>query len=493
MAGNVIIKKVNEVYLRIDCEPSIAFELRDHFTFEVPGAKFSPAYKSRMWDGKIRLFDIRTHTIYSGLLDKVLEFLTGENYAYTLDFRTSEAVDPSWLDQYVKDLQLPYSAYEHQMHAVLYALKNQRTLLVSPTASGKSMIIYTLARIFTDAGMKGLIIVPTVQLVSQLKKDFADYAVNISWDADEHVHEIYSGKEKITNKSITISTWQSIYKNDANFFKGYDFVIGDEAHSFKAKSLISIMTKLVNAKYRIGTTGTLDGMKTNELTLTGLFGPPEKVITTKQLMEKKQVAQFSIKCLCIKHPELYRKHLKNATYQEEIDYLVSSVERTKIICSIALATKGNTLVLYQLVDKHGKQIFDMLKEMNNYSGKQFFFISGATKLDDREDIRALVERQDNVVIVASVGTTSTGINMVNLRNIIFASPSKSRIRVLQSIGRALRKSDMKQEAKLYDIADDLSWKSHKNYTLKHFIERMKIYSSEHLEFKLHEINLKDNE
>jgi superfamily II DNA or RNA helicase len=324
-----------------------------------------------------------------------------------------------------------------------------------------------------------------VSLVSQLFSDFSDYG----FDSDTHIHRIFGGQDKETDKPITISTWQSLHKLPKKYFEPFETVVGDEAHLFKAKSLTDIMTNLVNAKYRIGTTGTLDGTKTNKLVLEGLFGSVHKVTTTKELMDQKHIADFSIKCLLLKHSDSICQAAKNFTYQQEIEYLILNEARNKFITNLSLSLKGNTLLLYQYVDKHGKILYDMISKKLDEQRK-VFFIYGKTDAEIREETRRIVENESNSIIVASYGTFSTGINIRNLHNIIFASPSKSRVRNLQSIGRGLRKSENKSSAVLFDIADDLSYKKHANYTLNHFSQRLKIYSEEKFKFQLYKIQLK---
>ena len=377
---------------------------------------------------------------------------------------------------------------EHQVAAYIHAMQNRRALILSPTASGKSLIIYLLFRqLWQYQNLKGLIIVPTTSLVEQLFSDFGDYN---NGSMEEHIHRIYQGKEKDTNKPLTISTWQSLYKMPKEYFEQFDYVMGDEAHNFKAQSLTSILTNCVNAKYRFGLTGTLDGTKTHKLVLEGLFGPVKKVISTKSLIEKGIVSNFEIKCLVLKHTEEESKAVKEMTYAEEIGYLISNQARNKFVKNLAVSLGKNTLVLYQMVDKHGKILYDMIRETEKIGNRKVFFVHGGTDTSDREDIRKIMEIEQDAIIVASFGTFSTGINIRNLHNIIFAMPTKSSIRTLQSIGRGLRKSDGKEIATLYDISDDLRVGKHMNYTLKHFVERTKIYNEEAFPFKIYKIGLK---
>jgi superfamily II DNA or RNA helicase len=329
-----------------------------------------------------------------------------------------------------------------------------------------------------------LILVPTTSLVSQLASDFADYG----FDSDTFVHRVYAGQDKGSTKPITISTWQSVYKLPKEFFSQFDVVIGDEAHLFKAKSLTSILTKLSGCRYRFGFTGTLDGTETHKLVLEGLFGAVRKVITTAELIEQKHLAAFKIKAIVLSYPDEARKMIARANdYQSEMDYLVRLDARNKFIRNLALSLEGNTLLLFQFVEKHGKELYAKIKE--EASDRKIFYVAGTVEGEEREEIRKIVENESNAIIVASFGTYSTGVNIKNLHNVIFGSPSKSRIRNLQSIGRGLRKSDTKTAATLYDIADDLSWKNKKNYTLLHFMERIKIYNEEKFQYKIYKVSL----
>ena len=477
------ISRYDEVHIKVRCEPGVAQELSEYFTFFVPGYKFMPAYKNKFWDGKIRLFNPLTCLIYTGLLPYIEKFCKERNYLldYIDDFSCEEFSLKEAKD-FVNKIKPTMQPRDYQLDAFVYAVRNRRALLLSPTASGKSFIIYLLTRYYNA---RTLIIVPTTSLVSQLASDFADYG----FESDRYVHRIFAGQDKQTDKPITISTWQSIYKLDKKYFEQFDVVIGDEAHLFKSASLASIMSRLHNCRYRFGFTGTLDGTQTHRLVLEGLFGVVKKVITTSELIEQKHLADFSIKAIVLKYPDEIKKMLKDASYQDEIDFIVRNDSRNKFIKNLALSLdNGNTLLLFQYVEKHGKVLYDMIK--NDAGDRKVFFVSGEIDGEEREQIRKIVESEKNAIIVASYGTFSTGVNIRNLHNIIFSSPSKSRIRNLQSIGRGLRKSETKTSSTLYDIADDLTWKSKKNHTLLHFIERINIYNEEKFVYKIYTVGLK---
>ena len=486
-SANVIISKANEVFLRINAEPHIQYELRDHFTFEVPNAKFMPQYRGRNWNGEIHLFDLRSKRIYVGLLDKLVQFC--ENHGYTYKFLDNEyygspfEVNEDISYEGVKDYMASicnHSPRKYQIQGVYDALKQNRKLLISPTASGKSLMIYSLVRYYVVKERKILLVVPTTSLVEQMYKDFFDYG----WNADSYCHRIYAGKEKEHDLPVTITTWQSVYKLPRSFFVDYDVVIGDEAHLFKSKSLISIMSKLECAKHRFGFTGTLDGTQTHKWVLEGLFGPSYKVTKTDELIKQGHLSQLDIQCLVLKHPPQ-----KFEVYNDEIEYLITHEQRNKFIKNLALDLKGNSLILYSRVEAHGSVLYDIINK-DKKDNQKVFFVHGGVDAESREQIREITENEKNAIIVASYGTFSTGINIRNLHNIIFASPSKSRIRNLQSIGRVLRKGANKVKAILYDIADDCTHNSRRNYTLNHFIERIKIYNEENFNYEIISIQLK---
>ncbi len=487
----LIIDKIDEVYLKIEADADIRRELGEYFTFEVPGFKFMPQFRNRVWDGKIRLFSYATGKIYTGLYHYIINWCNENNVQVVDGTKIKDTnVDDNKIEQFIKALKIPnIEVRDYQKEAFVHAVKKNRCLLLSPTASGKSLIIYlivifNLLRLKESKQNKILIVVPTTSLVEQLFKDFKDYGYN----SERNVHKIYQGHDKETSKRVIITTWQSIYNMPKKWFSDIGTVIGDEAHLFKAVSLTKIMTKLTKCKYRVGLTGTLDGTKTHKLVLEGLFGNVNKVVSTTELQEKGKLAALKIFCLVLQHGKTEREFLKDKTYQEEMDYLVSNTKRNKYIRNLVTGLQGNTLCLFQYVEKHGQTLKEMIEEKAD--DKKIFYVHGGIEAEEREKIRFITEKSDNAIIVASFGTFSTGINIRNLHNIVFASPSKSRIRNLQSIGRGLRLKDDNSEATLYDIADDISYKEKENYTLAHFRERINIYNEEDFDYEIHNIDLK---
>ena len=490
---DIVIKKKNNVYLTVQADPGVAQELTDHFSFDAPGAKFHPLFRNKVWDGKIRLFSMFTKELYVGLLSYLEHFAEVNNYKidYTEYVEQSDSVTLELIKEFVNGLNLYLpdnsSVREYQLDAVYRAIKDGRRLLLSPTGSGKSLILYCLIRWNEKFGRKQLLLVPTTSLVEQMYTDFQSYSQNNGWKASENCSRIYAGHSKENLLPITISTWQSVYDLPKKFFGGFDCVYGDEAHTFKAKSLTGIMHKLVNTPYRIGTTGTLDGAKTHRLVLEGLFGQVYKVTTTRDLMDNDQLAELKIFGIVLQYPDDVKKLNKDNKYPDEMDFLCGYEPRNKFIRNLALKQTGNSLVLFQFVEKHGSILFDMIQA--KVTDRKVFFVYGGTDTEQRENIRKITETENDAIIVASYGTFSTGINIRNLHNIIFASPTKSRIRNLQSVGRGLRKGDAKTHCNLYDIGDDLTWKARKNYTLHHMIERIKMYNEENFDYKLVKVDL----
>jgi len=485
------VRKLNHSIIHLECERSVGAELREFFSFYVPGYKFMPAYRNRMWDGKIRLYNQTTGQIPAGLFPQVLSF--AELREYELEIEETEygnpnegnKINPEFMMKFIDALKLPFKIRDYQFDAVCTGIQRKNAILLSPTGSGKSLIIYALMRyLISSFEQDVLVIVPTTSLVEQMHNDFKTYG----YDVEKYCHRIYSGKDKNTTKRIIISTWQSIYRFQPDWFSRFGAVFGDECHGFKSKSLTTIMNKCVEAEYRFGTTGTLDGALTHELVLQGLFGKVYRVTSTRELQDNDTLAKLNIRRIVLDYNDIIKKDFGKKTYQEEIEFIVTYQKRNTFIKNLTLDLKGNTLVLYNYVEKHGKPLYNMIKDDVEESRKTFF-VSGETAATDREAIRAIVEKQKNSITVASLGTFSTGINIRNLHNIVFASPSKSQIRVLQSIGRGLRKTDDGKDTTLYDIIDDISWKSRKNYGILHADERLRIYGREKFNHKTYRVNL----
>ena len=544
---DINIRYVNASYARIDCADSIRYELSDHYTFDIPGAQYMPGgrFNKRSrghWDGKIRLYSKRDSLLPRGLLEDIQQgFARSKNYTTSEDERSSEysrrrEVSGDSIRDFIEKLDIRgadgsrINCREDQLDAIEHGLRERRALILSPTASGKTLIGYVIFQylrnqsiqddvgdggqstrskhVRSSSGFRGLVLVPRIQLVNQLIDDWCQFSAALSVRNDpravirEDFHAIYGGMEGLDPNGdansgtqrprIVVSTWQSLFKLSPSVFDQFTVVLGDEAHEFKAKSLSHIMNSCVNAHDRIGLTGTLDGTNTHKLVLEGLFGPARKIISSRELMDKGHIAKLRpIKIMLLKHHDHDCKALKKKQegYEGEITHLISSDVRNKFVSRLALRLEGNTLVLFQRVETHGKLLYEMMRAME--PNRKVFFIHGGIDTDIRENVRQIVERETDAIIVASYGTFSTGINIRNLHNVVFASPSKSRIRNRQSIGRGLRIGDANSEAPLFAIADNLrpASKGSPNFTYNHLIERMKVYVEEKFPYKIYDIQL----
>jgi len=500
----VRVSKVNEAYIKVDCSPSVAYELSDYFSYDEPGARFMPQVRARLWDGKRRLFGLMSREMYSGLYLHLVQFCKERSYdieKVPTEYGLPLDIHPvriETLETFCKSLNLhydgkPISIYDHQLQGVFYGLKHRGKLLLSPTGSGKSLIIYVILRYLKAYNqMKGIdksqiLIVPRTSLVEQMYSDFQEYSYANKWPVADMCARIYSGLPKDPPSPIVITTWQSIYQQPKPFFDKYYTVIGDEAHTWKAKCLTSIMSKCTEAPYRIGLTGTLDGTEVNKLVLEGLFGSVYQVATTKELQDKGILAPLKIKIAVLKYSDEERKAIaKSKEYSDEIAFLLAHEKRNRFVRNLAVAQKSNTLVLFNQIEKHGDILYRMIKE-KVADGRNVYYIHGGVDVEEREAVRKIMAKETDAIVLASYGTYQLGINIPNLHNVVFGSPSKSRIRNLQSIGRGLRTTAGKAYCTLFDIADDLQWKNRVNHTLKHLLERIDIYNNEEFDYNLVEV------
>lgn len=502
MKPDISIHSLDSVHIKVYClEKHVAYELADFFSFEVPDSKFKKKYKSAAWDGKIRLYNVSTKKIYKGLLSYILWYANENDLTVEVDPKLNEYGFKISLDDVYKIAETinihaggtKIKPRDFQANAVHHVINNDRALIVSPTASGKSLIIYLLSRYFLarlPQDKKILIIVPTTSLVGQMYGDFNDYSTfdGKTWEASDNVHSIKAGINKYSEKRVFVSTWQSIYKMPKKYFEQFGAVFADEAHLAKATSISGIMEKLNHCEYRIGLTGTVGDKNApvNLLTLEGLFGKKFTTITTRELIDRGQAAKLDINLVKLNYPEVECKKIRGITYQEEIDYICKHKRRNAFICRLAGKLKGNSLFLFQKVE-HGEELYKTLVEM--YPNRKVYLWHGGINSDKRNTDRELIEKDNDSITVASYGTTSTGTSIKNLHHVVFASPYKSEIKVLQSIGRGLRISKTKNSVKLYDLIDNLRIGEHRNYALKHFLERVELYNQQKFDYEQHSINI----
>lgn len=488
--ADIKVHYVNQLHCKIECDKSIAYEIWEQIAFFVPGYKFSPKFKAGIWDGKIRLLNLRTGLMYKNLLPKVYAWAVDQGYTMALvekkAFKPLVEFDPAWLDRWAE-----YGTMEpmqHQRQYIAEALSRNQCLALSPTSSGKSYIIYMCVRYLLEHTEGNILVtVPSTSLVEQLYSDFEEYAVN--WSVEDNVQRLYGGKDKTMNKRVVISTWQSIYKNDASWFRPYTSYFCDEAHGADAKSISGIIDNLPHAAIRIGLTGTLDGTLIHELEMQGRFGSVVKKITTRELMDLGLVARLNIKCYRLKYTKEECEAVSKAKdYDKEIAYVLGHKGRNEFIVRRAFEEPGNTLILFNFIEKHGDILHKMLEERAAQEGKEVFYITGKMKTEERERIRKLMEEKSNVILLATYGVLSTGVSIKNLDHIVFAHPYKAKIKNLQSIGRGLRLRKGKTSATLTDIGDDFSYtpktKERVNHLMRHFVERLKVYMSEEFDYEV---------
>lgn len=475
----IYISKVNETYLKVDAEISILEQIKDYFTYPVKGAKYSPAYKSGRWDGNVFHFNISRKELYLGLYDSLVEFLEKNNLKFNTEYSFQKnKLDNNEVVKFIKDLNLPYTPRDYQVYGFLQALINKRAILLSATSSGKSLMQYMVAKYLNSIGKKVLIIVPKVSLVEQMYSDFEEYGCSVN----QEIHRIYAGKSSFTRKNIVITTYQSLKNIESKTLDSIGAILVDEAHGSSNETLKKFLCSMTHCEYKLGFTGTLDGDLANEKLIEGLLGKQIKVITSKELIERGYSPKLLIQSLILKHEP---KSFNN--YQEEIEYICNSDLRNEYIKTLCSSLEGNTLLLFNFIENHGKVIYEKLKDLN----RETYFVYGGTDIEVREEIRKLAESKDNIIICASYGVFSTGVNIKKLHNIVFASSTKSKVLGLQSIGRGLRSHDSKDKVVVYDLVDDFSGNSSnlKNYTLGHFYERVKFYKSEGFKISLKKIKL----
>jgi superfamily II DNA or RNA helicase len=500
----VTILPKDEVKIRVKADPGILEEIAEKFTFLVDGYKHMPAYKAGLWDGQIRMFSSMRPTIMKGLLLELTTFCSSRGYRVNVPepgvfpsrMREMSAVADelkSWASDVTSD---QFEDREYQMESFAKLIAMERAVGLSSTSSGKTLMIYRLMRYFSElTGKPALMVTSRTNLVVQSSKDFAIYNPDSSFKT-----AIMKGDSKITSMrgiDCVISTWQSATKKDSDWFNQFSVIIADEAHGWDSKSCTSIMEKCTQVKYRYAFTGTLSGMKMNRLTLVGLFGPIIKISSTRERIDAGDTADLKIKCVRLSYSKEDRKFIargsydpdkrrwKPMTYQEEIDRVISHEGRMRFIVNLAKSLSGNTLVMFNRNDALGKPLHDMLLA----AGLKSTLIYGKSDDEERERAREILENGDNEIVTASIGVFSEGMSVNNIRNIICVYPMKGRVRLLQTIGRGLRKASDKDYCYFYDLVDDLRGKSYENHLWKHSMIRCNTYDEEQLEYQWFDYNL----
>jgi len=488
--ADVHLQTLSNIHIKVCADPGIIMEMADAFTFFAPGYKYHPKFRAKFWDGKISLINRLNGVCYAGLVKKIKQFCDSREYTMTFDEGCQyDNISRQEVEDFIKSLDLPewIEMREYQIDAVHKCVMAGKRLLLSPTSSGKSLIIHLIQEFYNK---KTLIIVPNNGLVDQFKNDLVSYGCTRSIDTSKQV----STKQSGVDADIFICTWQSLdngkTRASKQFMEQFEVVFADEAHGAKSTSMQKILSALVNCKNRFGTTGTLDGEKLTLYTVEGLLGPIYQNVTARELIDQGDATNIKIRCVVVKYPSAVAKEFrksgrdgKTPSYQEEIDWIVNNSQRTNLIRKLVNQHNGNRLVFFRFID-HGKALCAAFGDQPNV-----FYVDGGVK--DREAIRVAVEEQEDAILIASGGTTSTGTSIKKLHYMFTTHPMKGRIKLLQSIGRMMRQHESKDVAIVYDIVDDMSTKSYKNFTLRHFEERAKIYDSEAFDYSIHYVTLKD--
>ena len=503
------LDKLDEVHFQIkNIDRSTALELREHFSCFVDNYFFHPKYRAKLWDGRISFYDWASQTIPIGLFPQFVKFCHQFGYEYQANFGRDEILNDISDDEFEEYYQAIFknediSPRDYQDECIKKALRMKRGIIESPTGSGKSLVIYSIIRfILGIAKGKILLIVPNVSLVNQMFSDFQDYG----WEHTEtYCSLIFSGSKKVNPECpIVISTWQSIYKRGSSFFDQFQAVIVDETHGAKSNSIQTCLKKCVNAEYRIGLTGTMPEELHNQYTIFGYLGPRIFEMKSSELIEIGVLSKIRIANLMLEYPkETVHRYWHNEdgkmqknTYQEELDVIYGSLDRNKIFKYIIdkLKKEENILILCHRIS-HLKDIKDYLEK--NFPDRHIYEIYGKTEAEEREKIRKLTDIQGSTIILGTFATMSTGINIKRLHHVIFASSYRSKIKVLQSIGRGLRTHETKDKLIVWDIVDDLTWVHtwgdkevlHKNHVYNHWMNRLEYYDKQGFQYLTKKINI----
>ncbi len=440
------------------------------------------------WDGQVRFYDRKTGIVSYGLLGTILTFCQDREYSMDIDPALKRDISTvtrpdiqEWSDNLkIMDKGERITPYDYQVEGLYLSSKFSRMTLLAATSAGKSLLQYLIIRYNQNAvGGRILLVVPSVNLVTQMYKDFENYSSEDGWDVASNCHRVHEGISPYTNKSVVISTWQSLKDLPPDYFYQFSTLLGDECHLFSGASLESIGKNCINAYNRIGLTGTLKNNKMHPLQVQQHFGTIKRIVTTKQLQDAGRAAKTKITMFRVEHKTEDRKLVSAMKYDEEMEFIMAHPYRNKLIKGLAKTLKGNSLFLFDRIEAHLEIIAEELRQ--EMPDKRIMVITGEVENDDREIIKAEMEAATgggDIVLLASYGTLSTGVSIKQLHNLVFCHPSKSIIRVLQSIGRILRLHITKDIANVYDICDVFMYSGHVNHCMKHAGHRLEFYQAE---------------
>lgn len=508
MMVDITISKLNETYIRVVCaEQHIEYDLQDRFSFEVKDAKHDPRVRSGKWDGIKRLYNRMHKRMYTGLLFELIKFIKKRGYTYTL---SDDLIPKSFIErddvvnvckEFIKphDKGEPIELYDYQYDAVHYMLNSNRSICLAATSAGKSLSIYAAVRMYQLAdGFEGktiLIVVPSKMLVEQMYGDFENYSSyeGSQWNVKTHCQRFSSDHKGPIRNQIVITTWQSLKNIPSFIISDAGAIFVDEAHTVKGPVLAGFLELAVNCSVRHGLTGTLNDFEADELSAQGLLGPAKRIVSSREIIDAGRATDVTVNMILLDYDlDTKRKYsadqmstpVSSQRYNAEVDFINSLKCRKRLINKIALGLKGNTIILFDRVEDYGMKLYEDMKEVHDKT----YLIVGDVGIDERVEIKNMLENVDGAIVYATSSIMSTGVSIKNLHNVIFASSSKSKIRILQSIGRLMRLHESKKMAYLIDLIDKLDHKGNPNFTLKHSEERIKYYARE--KYKINIVNMK---
>lgn len=488
------ISYFNEVFSNVETDIHTKHKLMRLFHIEEPGHYFNPRYKLGIWDGKRSIYT-GGNLIHTGLIPFIKKYCKNnkiefEDTTKQYPFHKQNNID---ISKFIENLQLPFSPRDYQLNAVKECIHYKKLAICSPTSSGKSFIIYMLARYMQEHKKKYnkiLIIVPSKILVKQMYDDFADYSKNNSWDVKDNCSRISSDFVKDYNKDIIITTYQSIVNESLEFFKNFEGVILDECHGAqsynneKAKRLHIILNQCINSRYRFGFTGTFPDEMLYKLTLLKYFCNKYDATDYGELLENNWISKFTLNALKLN----YLVNKNGQIYRDELNYIYESSYRNEFLKKLLLKNKNNQLVLFKEVTKHALKFYNELISDQRFEGKKIVLLRGESKVKDRDEAKKLIAENDNIILLATYKLLGTGWSVNNLHHIIFAAPLKSKQPILQSIGRGLRLLNSDKNCQIWDIIDKFLYQ---NILYKQWKEREQHYKS--VNFKINLIDIDDND
>lgn len=378
----------------------------------------------------------------------------------------------------IENCNLPYEVYEYQKKATVESLSKTRKLNIMCTGSGKSLTISLCLEAFRRWGLKGVLVVPNINLLTQFANDIKSYNLldlhsNIITfgGGSKKLKQLKDSNEALKPGDLVITTWQSLIKLGPEFYKSLDFVVCDEVHKFSSECTSKLILDSSNTKFKLGFSGTLPDSKSAKLKLLGLFGIPETFVTPQDLIAMGRGTPIHITAIKAKHNA--DDSFETSKLPEFLDKLKNCIKiekRTNLVTTLASKmrnkSEGSTLVLYTLID-HGVELFiDICKQFGHRFNEipplewqhrtGIYFMSGSCTAKDREEIRNAMDDNPEAILVANYALLSTGVNIKSLRYAIFASPVKSGVTVAQSLGRGIRLSEGKERFDVYDIVDDMA-------------------------------------